>query len=128
MNLKILLPFQVFAQKQDILSIVAQTPRGSFGLLPQRQDCVAALSPGILTFTTAAGETHVAVDEGVLVKTGSDVLVSVRHAIGGPDLGQLHAAVENEFLKLDEQQKSVRAVLAKLESGFIARFVKYNHA
>ena len=128
MHLKILLPFQVFAQKQDILSIVAQTPRGSFGFLPQRQDCVAALSPGILTFTTAAGETHVAVDEGVLVKTGSDVLVSVRHAIGGVDLGQLHVTVENEFLKLDEQQKSVRAVLAKLESGFIARFVKYNHA
>ena len=128
MNLKILLPFQVFAQKQDILSIVAQTPRGSFGFLPQRQDCVAALSPGILTFTTAAGETHVAVDEGVLVKTGNDVLVSVRNAIGGVDLGQLHVTVENEFLKLDEQQKSVRAVLAKLESGFIARFVKYNHA
>lgn len=128
MNLKILLPFKVFAQKQGILSIVAQTPQGSFGLLPQRQDCVAALSPGILTFTTSAGEAHVAVDEGVLVKTGSDVLVSVRHAISGPDLGQLHAAVENEFLKLDEQQKSVRALLAKLESGFIARFVKYNHA
>jgi F-type H+-transporting ATPase subunit epsilon len=128
MNLIILLPFKVFAQKQDILSIVALTPGGSFGLMPQRQDCVAALSPGILTFTTAAGETHVAVDEGLLIKTGSHVLVSVRHAIGGPDLGQLHAAVENEFLKLDEQQKSVRAVLAKLESGFIARFVKYNHA
>jgi F-type H+-transporting ATPase subunit epsilon len=40
----------------------------------------------------------VAVDEGVLVKTGMDVLVSVRRAIGGTDLGQLHEAVEKEFL------------------------------
>jgi F-type H+-transporting ATPase subunit epsilon len=128
MNLKILLPFQVFAREQSILSLVAQTPRGSFGLLPQRQDCVAALSPGILTYTTAAGEKCLAVDEGVLIKTGMDVVVSVRHAIGGSDLGQLRAAMEKEFLQLDEQQKSVRAVLAKLESAFITRFVKYNHA
>lgn len=128
MNLRILLPFQVFAQKQDILSVVAQTPRGAFGLLPQRRDCVAALSPGILTYTTTAGATYLAIDEGVLIKTGKDVLVSVRHAIGGSDLGQLRAAVENEFLKLDEQETSVRNVLAKLESSFIARFVRYNHA
>jgi F-type H+-transporting ATPase subunit epsilon len=85
------------------------------------------LSPGILTYVTAAGDNYVAVDEGVLIKTGSDVLISVRHAIGGSDLGQLRAAVENEFLKLDEQQTSVRTMLAKLESSFIARFVKYNH-
>ncbi|MGC9940534.1 MAG: F0F1 ATP synthase subunit epsilon [Verrucomicrobiota bacterium] len=127
MNLKILLPFQVFAQLNNILSVVAQTPHGSFGLLPQRLDCVTALSPGILTYVTAAGDNYVAVDEGVLIKTGSDVLISVRHAIGGSDLGQLRAAVENEFLKLDEQQTSVRTMLAKLESSFIARFVKYNH-
>jgi F-type H+-transporting ATPase subunit epsilon len=127
MNLKILLPFQVFAQLNNILSVVAQTPHGSFGLLPQRLDCVTSLSPGILTYVTAAGDNYVAVDEGVLIKTGSDVLISVRHAIGGSDLGQLRAAVENEFLKLDEQQTSVRTMLAKLESSFIARFVKYNH-
>jgi F-type H+-transporting ATPase subunit epsilon len=86
------------------------------------------LSPGILACTTATGETYTAVDEGILIKTGPDVLVSVRHAIGGADLGKLREAVENEFLKLDEEQKSVRSVLAKLESGFIARFIKYNHA
>jgi F-type H+-transporting ATPase subunit epsilon len=128
MNLKILLPFGVFAEKKDVLSIVAQTPHGSFGLLPHRLDCVAALSPGILTCTTTAGETFTAVDEGILIKTGADVLVSVRRAIDGADLGQLHKAVENEFLKLDEQQKNVRSVQAKLESGFLARFVKLDHA
>ncbi|HEX3856012.1 MAG TPA: F0F1 ATP synthase subunit epsilon [Verrucomicrobiae bacterium] len=128
MNLKILLPFGVFAEKKEVLSIVAQTPQGSFGLLPHRLDCVAALSPGILTCTTAAGEIFTAVDEGILIKTGADVLVSVRRAIGGADLGKLREAVENEFLKLDEQQKNVRSVLAKFESSFLASFVKFNHA
>jgi hypothetical protein len=45
---------------------------------------------GILTYEAdGGGEVYVAVDEGVLVKTGPDVLVSVRRALGGTDLGQL---------------------------------------
>ena len=128
MNLKVLLPFQVFAEKTGVSRIVAETREGSFGLLPHRLDCVAPLAPGILVFETAAeGEVCVAVDEGVLVKTGLDVLVSVRNAIGGTDLGKLREAVEREFLDLDEQEKSVRSVLAKLESGFIRRFAAFHH-
>ncbi len=129
MNLKILLPFKIFAEKSGVLRVVAETRAGSFGLLPHRLDCVAALAPGILVFETAAeGEVCMAVDEGVLVKTGADVLVSVRNAIGGTDLGKLRQAVENEFLNLDEQEKSVRSVMAKLESGFIRRFAGFHHA
>src|SRR6202050_5687856 len=90
MNLKVLLPFQIFADKTGVSRIVAETREGSFGLLPRRLDCVAALAPGILTYETEAeGEVFVAVDEGVLVKTGADVLVSVRRAIGGRDLARL---------------------------------------
>jgi F-type H+-transporting ATPase subunit epsilon len=95
MNLKILLPFEIFVDKTGVLSIVAETREGSFGLLPHRLDCVAALSPGILTYKTKEGGTvYAAVDEGVLVKAGAEVSVSVRHAIGGTDLGQLHEAVK----------------------------------
>jgi F-type H+-transporting ATPase subunit epsilon len=122
MNLKILLPFEVFAEKSDVTRIVAETPRGSFGLLPHRLDCVAALAPGILTYETEAdGEVFVAVDEGVLIKAGAAVLVSVRRALGGRDLGQLREGVEREFRTLDENEKSVRLVMAKLETGLLRR-------
>ena len=128
MNLKILLPFKIFAEKASVLRIVAGTRTGSFGLLPHRLDCAAALVPGILVFETEAeGEVYVAVDEGVLVKTGADVLISVRNAIGGTDLDKLREAVEREFLNLDEQEKNVRSVLTKLESGFIRRFAAFHH-
>jgi len=128
MHLKILLPFKVFAEKSGVLRIVAGTRDGSFGLLPHRLDCVAALAAGILTFETEAeGEVSIAVDEGILVKCGMEVLVSVRNAIGGMDLGKLREAVEQEFLNLDEQEKNVRSVLAKLESGFIRRMVEFHH-
>ena len=122
MNLKVLLPFQVFADKTSVSRIVAETREGSFGLLPHRLDCVAALAPGILTYQTEAdGESFVAVDEGLLVKTGQDVLVSVRRAIGGKDLNKLREAVEKEFLTLDERERSVRSVMANLEAGFLRR-------
>ncbi len=127
MNLKILLPHKIFAEKTGVSRIIAETPEGAFGLLPHRLDCVAALAPGILVFETEAeGEVYLAVDEGILVKTGADVLVSVRNAIGGMDLGHLHEAVKQEFLNLDEQEKSVRSVLAKLESGFMHRFAEFH--
>ena len=128
MTLKVLLPFQVFAEKTNVSRIVAETREGSFGLLPHRLDCVAALAPGILTYETEAdGEVFVAVDEGVLVKTGSEVLVSVRRAISGTDLGQLHEAVKREFLPLDEHEQSVRLVTAKLETGFLRRLATFQH-
>ena len=128
MNLKVLLPFQIFAEKNDVLRIIAETGEGSFGLLPQRLDCVAALSPGILIYETKGeGEVYLAIDEGVLVKTGPDVLVSVRRALAGIDLSQLRTRVEKEFLTLDENEQSVRVVMAKLESGFIRRFAHFQH-
>lgn len=128
MNLKVLLPFQIFAERTGVLRIVAETRQGSFGLLPQRLDCVAALAPGILIYETEAqGEVCVAVDEGVLVKTGPDVLVSVRRAVGGTDLGRLREAVEREFLAEDEDEQSLRQVMAKLESGFLRRLAGFRH-
>lgn len=128
MNLKILLPFQVFAEKKDVSRVIAETNNGSFGLLPHRLDCVAALVPGILIYENESeGEAYIAVDEGVLIKTGQDVLVSVRNAITGTDLRQLREAVEKEYLAMDEHEQNMRSVMAKLESGFIRRFVEFHH-
>jgi F-type H+-transporting ATPase subunit epsilon len=129
MNLKVLLPFQIFAEKTGVSRIVAESHEGSFGLLPHRLDCVAALAPGILIYETKKeGEAYVAVDEGVLVKTGADVLVSVRNAIAGTDLGQLREAVQREFLTLDERERSVRSVLAKMEGDLMRRMATFHNA
>jgi F-type H+-transporting ATPase subunit epsilon len=81
MHLKILLPSAVFADQNGVSSIVAETRDGSFGLLEHRLDCVAALSPGILTYEIKEGEkTYLAIDAGGLVKAGAKVMVSVRQA------------------------------------------------
>ena len=127
MHLKILLPTEVFADQSGVQSIVAETSAGSFGLLEHRLDCAAALRPGILTYTAEHGKVYVAVDEGVLVKTGCDVLISVRHAIGGTDPGGLHEEIKRRFLTLDQEERTVRDMVAKMEGGFVGRFAEFKH-
>jgi F-type H+-transporting ATPase subunit epsilon len=128
MDLKILLPFRIFLEKTGVKRIVVETGAGSQGLLPRRLDCVAAMVPGVLVFETGAdGEAYVAVDEGILVKTGPQVTVSVRNAVEGTDLDALHETMISEFLGLDEQARSIRRVMAKMESGFIRRFMELRH-
>jgi len=129
MNLKVLLPFHVFIEKSGVSRIVAETHEGSFGILPHRLDCVAALAPGILIFESEAdGEAYAAVDEGVLVKTGLNVLVSVRNAISGADLSKLREEVQREFVHLDEQEENVRSMLAKMEGDLMRRMATFHDA
>ena len=128
MNLRILLPFGVFAEKSDVMRVVADTTDGSYGLLPHRLDCVAALVPGVLTYETKdGGAVYVGIDQGVLVKAGDQVTVSVRRAVGGTDLGQLKDAVARDFLKLDEQERNVRMAVAKMESGLMGRLAEFEY-
>ncbi len=125
MSLTILLPFRVFAEVHRVKRIVAETGNGAFGLLPHRLDCVAALVPGILVFEKEGEkENYLAIDEGILVKTGLQVMVSVRRAISGAPLGKLHELVTAELKQLDETETDLRFAMAKLESGFIRHFEK----
>jgi F-type H+-transporting ATPase subunit epsilon len=128
MHLKILLPSRVFAALTDVSGVVAETEEGSFGLLDQRLDCVAALVPGILSYRIPTGEVYLAVDAGVLVKIGPEVLVSVRHAIAGSDLAALQDNVRRDFLAVNEEQRVVRQAIALMVNSFITRFDRVKHA
>lgn len=122
MKMTILLPFKVFMETDDVTRIVIETANGSYGLYPRRLDCVAALVPGILVYETAAdGEAFAAIDEGVLIKTGLDVSISVRNAIGGKDLAHLRDVVEEDFMKLNEREQLARSAMSKMETRFLRR-------
>lgn len=126
MNLKVLLPYKVFADVKNVTRVVAETNEGHYGFLPHRLDCVSALIPGIFTYETTEGrKQYIAIDEGILVKEGLSVMVSVRNAVGGTDLGKLHELIEKEFEKLDESKKTGHSIAVKLESGFIHSLEKF---
>jgi F-type H+-transporting ATPase subunit epsilon len=129
MSLKVLIPFGVFAQIENVAKIILNTREcGSVCLLPHRLDCVAALSPGLLAYEEEGKNTnYLALDEGVMVKTGTDVLVSARNAFRGDNLTTLHQLVEKHFLHVSEDELKSRQTASKLEGVLLSRLMEFSH-
>lgn len=123
MKLKVLLPTQILVD-EEVVKVIAEAENGSFCLLPHHVDFVAAIVPGIFSFVTSElVELFYAVDEGILVKCGHEVMLSIRNAVRGPDLGMLKQTVQKQFVELEDREKMSRSALARLEAGFIRRFM-----
>lgn len=125
MTLRVLVPERVLLERA-VRKVVADGEHGSFGLLPRHVDFVAVLRPGILAYVPEGeeGEEFVAVDRGILVKQGAEVLVSVREAIEGADLGELEQTVRTRFARLDEEEQRIQTTLARLEADFVRRYTE----
>ncbi|MDJ0649084.1 MAG: F0F1 ATP synthase subunit epsilon [Xenococcaceae cyanobacterium MO_188.B19] len=122
MNLKILIPTVVLIDR-EVTKVITEAENGHFCLLPHHVDFVAALVPGILSYTVEKGEEiFVAVDEGILVKCDREVLVSTRNAIEGNNLETLKQSVTEQFQILDEKEKLTRSALAQFEASMMRRF------
>lgn len=122
MQLKVLIPTRVLID-QPVAKIVAEAENGAFCLLPRHIDFLSALIPGIFAFETADGEeSFLAIDEGILIKVGAEVLVSTRNAFEGTHLASLKQDVERQFQTLDEQERLTRSALARLEASLARRF------
>jgi len=122
-DLKILLPGKTFLKK-EVKKITAEAENGWFCLLPKHVDFTTSLTPGILLLTTSEGKDVVlAIDEGILVKYGKEVVISTRNAIEGEDLGELKNRVEEIFIKTDEKEKDAQIALSKLEADFVSNFL-----
>lgn len=124
MHLKVLLPTEVLVD-EPVVKIIAEAANGSFCLLPRHVDFVTALVPGLLSFVSPTGEEEfLAVDEGILVKQGAEVRVSVINGVRGGALGELRAMVTEQFQRLDERERRARSALARLEADFVRRFIE----
>ena len=124
MRLKLLIPTRVVID-QPVTKVIADGEHGSFCLLAHHVDFLALLVPGLLSFEDERGkERFVAVDQGVLVKRGKEVLVSSRQAIAGDDLQHLRTAVVEEFAILDDRERAAQAATAKLEATFLRGYLE----
>lgn len=122
--LKILLPAEVFLE-EEVLQLTAEAENGFFTILPRHIDFVAALVPGIFSYITLDDDEYfIALDEGVLVKQGEQVLISATRAIPGDDLDELEETVRNELMVLGENEKKARSVMARLEADTLRRFTR----
>jgi F-type H+-transporting ATPase subunit epsilon len=124
MQLKVLLPSEVLIDS-PVLKVVAEAADGWFGILPRHIDIATALVPSVLLYVDNEGiERFLGIDEGILVKCGGEVRVSVRNAVKGNDLQSLRRAVRKRFLELDDRERSARSALARLEAGVVRRFIE----
>jgi F-type H+-transporting ATPase subunit epsilon len=124
MNLKVLLPTRIFLN-EEVSKVTAEAENGYFCLLPRHIDFVTVLVPGILSFEFLTGqESFLAVDEGILIKCGSQVVVSTRNAVQHSDLRLLQETVEKQFRVLDDREKMTRSALSKLEANIVRQFVE----
>lgn len=125
MNLHVLTPTAAFLE-EEVFKIKARAVNGSFCLLPGHIDFATSLVPSLLALSASedAEPRYIAVDEGILVKCGEEVFVSVRRAAGGTDLETLQQTVTREFLQRDEREEKARNAIARLQAGAVRRFAE----
>ena len=124
MRLKVLLPTEILID-EDVVKIIAEAENGSFCLLPRHIDFVSVLAQGILTFVTPEGkEEFAALDGGILVKAGGDVLVSSQSGVRSTELGRLKQTVVEEYRGRSEREKKALSAGARLEADIVRRFME----
>jgi F-type H+-transporting ATPase subunit epsilon len=105
--------------------VTVQGREGSRTYLPAHIDFSTVVVPSVMSWQPAEGEEQfAAVDEGMLVKVGDEVLLSTSYAVYGPPLGRLRETVEEQFSERGEREKTARTALAKLEASIMRRFME----
>ncbi|MHB8859347.1 MAG: F0F1 ATP synthase subunit epsilon [Thermoleophilia bacterium] len=124
MRLKVMAPAKIVADR-DASKVVAKSPDGYFCLLPHHVDFVSELIPGILSLEDGDGrEESFAIDEGILVKCGDEVLVATRSAYGEIPGRKIDPAEAESRMAPDGEEARCREIVAGMESEFVNRFLK----
>ncbi|MDX1585888.1 MAG: hypothetical protein R3222_04055 [Balneolaceae bacterium] len=122
MHLKILTPEQIIADTW-VDKIVAEAHNGFFCLKPRHIDFTSALRAGIFYYYREGEEFLTAIDNGILVKCGVEVLVSAHNAVAGKNLSELDKLVKQKFLKEEETEEASVLALRNLEAELVQHFV-----
>ncbi|WP_211483093.1 hypothetical protein [Fodinibius roseus] len=123
MQLKVMEPERVLVDREAD-KIIAEGTNGSFCLKPRHVDFVSALKTGILMYESGGEEYYIAVDEGILVKIGQRVLVSVLNGIMGSDLSKLEQAVRERFKKTEAMNKAAGIAQKSMEADLLLHFLE----
>lgn len=124
MTAKIQLPTRTLFDG-EVMRLTAIAPNGAFGIYPNHADFVTVIVPSVLMLALADGtETFFGLDDGIFLKKGHHVSVSVRRGVQGDDLGGLQHIVTSSFVKMDEEERQARSALSRLEADMVRRFAE----
>ncbi|HNW34860.1 MAG TPA: hypothetical protein PKM25_08010 [Candidatus Ozemobacteraceae bacterium] len=123
MTVRVRTPTRLVIATEGIRALKCETDTGRRTIEPRRLDGVVALIPGILTLRDASGKfIELAIDEGLLLKAGSAVTVSVRHAIRAEGKEPLQQALHTELMRIRSMETDLRSALTDLETRFMKEF------
>lgn len=108
----------------DVDKVTAESPVGSFTMLPRHIDLAAPLVAGLLEYERDGIEHVIAVDEGIVVKRGPHVQVAVHQAFTGDDVLGLQRALRSSLADLVESERRSRTALAHLETDAVRRLIE----
>lgn len=123
MMVTVLLPQRTLLHEEAVDRVIAESHEGSFCLEPRHVDYAAPIVAGILTLVQDGKERFIGTGEGVLVKVADEVLVSVRDAVTGADLGQLEETIRRRHEARADRADELRQAAERLESTLVRRFI-----
>ncbi len=124
LNLTVLMPTQILLDER-VQSVVVDAVDGSRGFLPRHIDFATVCGTGILSFVRKDGsEGFVALDGGVFVKKHDQITVCTPSAMYARSLGEIARLIEERAATQDAQERESRTKMARLETGFLKRFME----
>jgi len=124
MTLRVVTPSELVIEER-VRQVTVRTGDGARSFLPRHIDFVTAVVPSVVAYVLPDGtERFVAVDEGVLVKVGEELLISAAYGVPGAELGSLRRTVAEEFRDRAEHDRAARTALARLEASIVRRFME----
>jgi F-type H+-transporting ATPase subunit epsilon len=130
MKLRITTPLAVVVDVDDVRSLRAEDPTGSFGILPGHADFLTGLTIGVVGWRGADGVPHYcAVRRGMLsVAGGQDIAIATREAVVGDDLATLDETVLARFRADTETERAERVDTVRLQLNAIRQIVSHLRA
>lgn len=108
-----------------VAKVVAEGIGGSRGFLPHHVDFVMPLRRGVMWCTDPEGaDTFFAVDGGVLVKKGPQVVVATRYAVMAGRMEDLPAGLQAMFAEADEHAQAAERAASRLETMLLREFME----
>ena len=122
MKLTVLTPLGIVLEEK-IVKVTMETLNGYHTLLPKHVDFVSALGPGIVIYQDEQNrEKYVACHNGIVVKKGAQVTISVQNALKDDKLDELEKSVMAFYKQNEEQRKELNTAMARLEMGIMRGF------
>ena len=110
---------------EAVMSFVGEDASGSFGILPQHDRFMTALTFGVARIVVAnSGRAYLGLPGGLLYFSRNELRISTRRYVRDTDVGRIADALRNELLQEEQALAETRHKLHRLEAEMLKRLAR----